>query len=713
MCFHLLCAGASFAQRSSGAFGPMIDFTLGYTPIRLTRSAAGSSVVVLAQESATVYSYSLGSANALEERMMFTLSRPSRDVTCAAIATREADEFAFLSRDGETVMLVQFQDSTFHEQAIELRTPSQRVTYGDFNSDGRTDVLLFGKKRAGISTLARQKNGKLVAGIVLFPDQSLSDLLCTDLNGDGITDIFVLNWLSNELGLYYGIGRGVFSEQVEVQLPGEPGDIALSGVTKAREVSIAVTVPEKNLVATFQCNSAGEIESTGDILLPTEPSHVRFSEINADNNIDIVTASEKAIFVLFGKQGKQWSSPIPFGTGRGIESIEVLDLDGDGKTDLAAVDRVGRRLVAYGNTSWSGAFRWPAVYGVGAEPKGIVVVDINRDGLPDVEVINTATSTLSVLMNRGNGVFYGQEAFSLPEEPVSVKMLRPVSNSQNILLTSHAARERIGIVTIGNDGTSASISVIPTGSNPHVVYAKRDSIGHRLEILARSGSPQAGHLSLSLFQQIDHGQFLERSLRASLPDRITALTVDDYTSSGNYRLVFVTHDRVLRQSTVSLAFASQGFDFKTVKQVLSLPDSAPSVRSIATGFVDEDSFRDVLLLMAPPRNAFGIVYGKGGGLFRDSVELIRNVQPLDEDAVLLQDVNRDGHADLTWIDVSRNAVVTAYGHGKRKFGPPVLIVPAAGVTALAVADVKTPNVLDLILVNGSKNSVNIIFHPFR
>jgi hypothetical protein len=163
---------------------------------------------------------------------------------------------------------------------------------------------------------------------------------------------------------------------------------------------------------------------------------------------------------------------------------------------------------------------------------------------------------------------------------------------------------------------------------------------------------------------------------------------------------------------LSIAFSTQGFDFKTVKPLFSFPDSTASVHSILSGYIDNDPYKDLVLLMAAPRNAFGLVYGKGGGAFRDTMEIIRGAQPLNEDAVLIRDVNADGHADLTWIDVGKNAVVTAYGRGRRKFDTPVTLCSANGVSAIRIAAMKVPDIQDLILTNGLKGSITIMFDPF-
>jgi hypothetical protein len=713
LCLQLLCTGATYPQRTSAAFGPMIDMSLGYTPHDLVCSPFSSEVAVLAQETPGVYFYTLGSDGLFIQTHLLPLSEQCNELVVQPHSSKGQDEMALLSATGTTVLLMRKIDGVFSDTALDVRTSSQRVSYGDINNDKRLDLLFFGRKRAGVSSLIRQKVGTYAGGPLLFPDLSISDLQCTDLNGDGITDIFVLNWLTNQLALFYGIGRGVFSEQVEVALPGEPAGITISPVTKARTLRIAVTIPEDNLVATFKCNATGEIETTGNITLPSSPSHVQFESINYDQELDLVVTTDQAIFVFLGKANMQFAPPTSFGTGKGIMSCGVADVDGDLKPDLILIDSENRRLVAYGNDDWSGSVQWPTTYGVGIGPSAIAVLDVNGDGLLDVAVANSGSSTLSILLNRGKGRFDGQQAVPIGEKPISAKALPWRAGLERTILTSHASEEKISIIGFSDNMNAPSISSIATGSNPYIVFAKQDSIQGHLEMLVRNGSSGDGSLSLSLFRQISGGQFLERSLRASLPGRITSLTVDDYSGLGKYELVFVTHDNATRQSTLSIAFSSQGFDFKTVSPLFAFSDSTASVRSILSGYVDDDPYKDLVLLMSAPRNAFGLVYGKGREAFRDSLDIIRGAQPLSEDAVLLRDVNADGNADLTWIDVDKNAVVIAYGRGHRKFDLPVSLCSATGITAIQIAAMKVPAIQDLILTNGSKGSVAIMFDPFR
>ncbi|MBM2839668.1 MAG: hypothetical protein HW412_196 [Bacteroidetes bacterium] len=710
---HLLWTSATYAQRTSTSFGPTIDLSLGYTPIGLVRSTSQSEVVVLAHESPTMFCYTVAPNGAFIQSDLINLSNPSKEITVEYNQREEVVRFGLLSTDGEVVSIIHKAKGGFEEKTVPVSTPSQKVAFGDINSDKRMDLLLFGKKRTGVTPMLKQKNGNYADGPVRLPDLSISDLRCIDLNGDNISDLLVLNWVSNQLALFYGIGHGVFSEQVGVTLEGEPTSIAISPVTKDRTLRIAVAIPEEKLVSMFRCNAAGEIEPTGSLRFASAPVQIKFAAINKDKELDLVVTAEQSVYVFLGESNSRLGPPTPFGAGKQIVSCEVMDLDGDHKNDLVLIDRASKRIAGYANSDRSGTIDWPATYGVGDSPKAIAALDVNDDGLLDVVVANSGSSSLSVLLNRGEGRFAGQQIISVSDQPFSVKSAGRSSKGTRTILTSLTSADRVSIVRIGDDISTSGVFTLPTGPNPYIVRANQDSVSGHLEFLTRYTNPRDASLSLSFFRQITGGQLIERNIRASLTGQITALTIDDFFGTGKYELVFVTHDKGKRQSALSLAFSTEEFDFKTVKSVMSFADSTASVHALLSGYIDDDRYKDLLLIMSRPRTAMGIVYGKEGGMFKDSLYVLRNVEPLNEDAVLLRDVDNDGHTDLTWIDSGKNAVMTIYGRGNRKFDSAVTVAPARGVTAIEIASIKFPDVQDLILANGSKGSVSIMFDPFR
>jgi hypothetical protein len=709
---HLLFSGVAYSQRSSSTFGPTTDISLGYTPSRLAASPRTPVVAVLSQESPTISYYQITALGGVAQANGITLPKNGRDIAFPTAARWVDGECAVLSNDGLTAYVVSPTGMDSSIIPFDLPYPSQRIVYADINNDRRDDVLAFGMRRTGISTIVRDKEGGFTPGAVLMPDVSMSDAKAVDLNGDGITDLFVLNWLSNHLALYYGIGRGVFSEQIEVALPGEPDELALSPLTEDRTLQIAVTIPDANTVSTFLCNSSGEIEQLTDLKLPDPPLHAQFADINGDKENDLIVTTEFGVFVYLGKPVFQFAQPVVFGVGGGLIESEIFDADGDGKLDLAVIDRSSKRLIVLGNADWTGSVSWPPVYAVGGMPRAIGVMDLNNDGLPDIAVANSGSSTISLLFNRGDGRLASQQTFVTSEKPVAIKPLDTGRGNDPVILASHASSDKISIVRVAGNGGRSSVSAVPTGSNPYIVLGKVDSLSGHVEMLVRNSAQGNGSYSLSLFQQISGGQLVEKSLRSSIPARISGLTVGDYSGRGLYDLLFVTQDKGARQASVSIALPTTEFDFKTIRHVVSFADSATGSHALIPAFVDEDQFKDLVIVLPSPRNALGILYGRGDGQFRDSLEVLRNVQPLNEDAVIVRDVNADGHPDITWIDVARNAVMTSYGRGNHRFDQPVSLCPATKVAAIQIAALRKAGDYDLILANGMRGTITLLFDPF-
>jgi hypothetical protein len=80
--------------------------------------------------------------------------------------------------------------------------------------------------------------------------------------------------------------------------------------------------------------------------------------------------------------------------------------------------------------------------------------------------------------------------------------------------------------------------------------------------------------------------------------------------------------------------------------------------------------------------------------------------------MIIRDVDGDGHRDITWLDAGKNAVVTMFGKGNRKFDAPVTICPASRITAMQIAGIRSPHSQDLILANGTGGSITVVFAPF-
>jgi hypothetical protein len=82
-----------------------------------------------------------------------------------------------------------------------------------------------------------------------------------------------------------------------------------------------------------------------------------------------------------------------------LQNVAISDLDGDGKADIAVVDSAGSVLL-YRNTGSVGvvSFDTKVEFSTGTGPQGIMIGDIDSDGLPDLAITSKGTS-IRVLRN--------------------------------------------------------------------------------------------------------------------------------------------------------------------------------------------------------------------------------------------------------------------------------------------------------------------------
>jgi hypothetical protein len=401
--------------------------------------------------------------------------------------------------------------------------------------------------------------------------------------------------------------------------------------------------------------------------------------------------------------------PTLFGAGKSIVSWFVVDADGDAKNDCVMVDDQSHRLILLSNSA--NPPRGESVeYCVGSLPRGLAIGDFDGNGRDDIGVVNAGSATLSVLFNRGGGRFSGQQSFSLTENPTYVSMVSSLPDEPRALVVSHPIEDRVSILNLSADLRRSDAFSVPTGSDPFVVSAWNDT--SRLKFLVRHRNMKTKSLLLSWFEQINTRQFVERSFRPTPATRIIALNAVEGIRPGVYDFYYATNDQQTKQTTVWLGVSEEGRDFKASKQLFSFADSAASTSFVMSGYLNSDAFQDVVVALGSPRNELAVWYGGAPSATRDSIEWIRNVQPVSDDAVIMKDVNADGRMDIVMLDAIRHAVIVSYGPERRGFKQPVLVAPAEDVHSIRVAALRENAVADIVLSNPSRGTVSIIANPF-
>lgn len=253
------------------------------------------------------------------------------------------------------------------------------IAFGDFDGDGPLD-LAIGNSDApppNSSTVTILRNvsagsgGIALTSVAEIPTAHLDAITPADFDGDGKIDIALaggLRVLRNQ-----GTGPGSFSFA-------QTSEFDTDGTTRA-------------LIA-------GDLNGDG------KPDLARLESFEAKVTVLVNTST--------GPGNINFSPPVGFGAGSSPWSLVTVDLNGDGKLDLACTNQDGNNVSVLLNTTANPAALAfgprPFDLGTGLSPYRINTGDVNNDGKPDLITANVNGNSVSVLINEG--VVGGQHDFA-------------------------------------------------------------------------------------------------------------------------------------------------------------------------------------------------------------------------------------------------------------------------------------------------------------
>jgi len=307
-----------------------------------------------------------------------------------------------------------------------------------------------------------------------------------DLNGDGKPDLALADTYMATVGVLLGLGDGAFAPRVDYPVGTSALAVAAADMNGDGKPDLAVVSPMDGAVSVLLNNGDGTFAPKVAYPTGTNIYSVTAADLNGDGKADLAVVSQffHTVSVLLTEGDGTFAANVDYPTGNVPTSVAAADLNGDGKPDLV-VSNLGDSTVSVFSNNGDGTFAAkvdvpagppPAFDGMG--PQAVVAVDLNGDGKPDLAVASSSSSAVNVLLNNGDGTFAPEVDYltDVGSTPLSIFAadLNGDGKPDLVITNGSFGGMEAGTVSVflnNGDGTFASRIEYPTGASPVSVVA--------------------------------------------------------------------------------------------------------------------------------------------------------------------------------------------------------------------------------------------------
>jgi hypothetical protein len=320
---------------------------------------------------------------------------------------------------------------------------------GDFNGDGKKDVLTITKNSSGIysvSVALGNGDGTFKAPVLTaVPGNAYDAFVVGDLNNDGIDDVVILHQtvsstLAN-LDVLLGTSTGAFTIGGNYVITSGmlAGGILFDSNADGELDLLAVDSGNPGTLWTLLGNNDGTFGVATPTLLPGQAGgNLVFGDFNGDGLLDIADNdfTSGQLTVYLAATATSFANGVASTTSNAVYdacSNAIGDLNGDGHPEIVSANCSDNNLTIYVNDG-TGKFA-PGVYYNAAVansasnvpylgPQALAIADVNGDGHGDIVATNYFAGDVTVLLGNGDGTVnvptFGYTTGGFPSPPAVI-----------------------------------------------------------------------------------------------------------------------------------------------------------------------------------------------------------------------------------------------------------------------------------------------------
>ncbi len=258
----------------------------------------------------------------------------------------------------------------------------------DLSHDGADDLAVAAQD--GVYIVEQKKDGSL-AEPVKYP--SLAQILgieARDLNGDSINDlIIVTSDMEKPLHVRFGLKTGALGPQRQFFIE-RPVALILENIDEKAGDEILMVDGVSGRLLCYKLSAESPAEADWPILSyplasgqESEKRDLVAGDFDGDGLADVTISDPGAAELIFYKQtaGLGLAEPVRFPAFSDIASLSALDIDNDGKTELAALS-IKEKVIGLSKFE-NDRLSFPQPLDVTGEPLAMELADIDHDGTAD------------------------------------------------------------------------------------------------------------------------------------------------------------------------------------------------------------------------------------------------------------------------------------------------------------------------------------------
>ncbi len=641
---------------------------------------------------------------------------------------------------GHLVVFVNNGDGTFRT-TTDVGAPQTAFVIDDVNGDASVDIVMpagfdsSGTGLPGVLTFLGNGDGTFRSPVTSATSVARADgpFVTGDFNGDGKTDLLL------DTLVLLGNGDGTFT--AGPALPSSIGFVgfnaAVGDVDRDGKLDIAYT-SIAGFVQVLLGNGDGTFRIGARYAAPASAGPVSITEIDGDGNPDLVVgvvrqglilpSSNDALalrtqFLLGRGDGTFVGAPVAssgYTTNSSAPQTALADFDGDGRLDAlvadAAADGTLSVLRGDGRAGFGNAIR----SATSVRAQMLASTDLDGDAKPDAVVagftIPAATPVVATLTNVGNGTFSSEHDYALPSAPIALAVgdFNGDGRVDVAVATSTLVSGGTGpgvYVLFGQPGGTLSAPVRIDASTNAVSIAAIDLNGDgRADLVVADQGTSLGAVG-GLYAYLGNadGTFAAAAVPATTATRYSAVAFADMNRDGKVDLVAAGSVPGSGFGVIAAnvyTFPGRGDGTFGAPTVETLSGNDGSASAIAIADFDKDGALDIAV---GTQNDFTeVLLGKGDGTYAHGLLTLAE----HPSSLVAGDLDNDGYPDLL-AGVGGNGTIvlrnvgTAAAWGAKGATTPVadFTVSATPAAATVTAGQSVQTIVAVMPANGFTQTV--------